>query len=166
VSYIPLPFEAFGGAATRWTPEKLPPSFAARARNVDFVGGVVRSGAGLTTAFTGPSSTVPINGIGQFSLIDGTKLVVAFDAAGNFFVENPAGSGAVSTVSATGYGSQHMIGEAAQGRWFFATSDLRTGSIVPKVYHKYSVDNKFYLDSVGLAANTTPCAGVISSDAI
>lgn len=158
----PVPFDSFGGMATRWPAEKLPPKFTRQAKNVQFLGDGVRTRDGCQVAFEGPTLTKPITGLGQFTLTDGTWVPIAFDSSGKLFKETPAGSGGTAEIS-TLTSDLYMDGVAAQNRFYMAFSDLQDDPNTPKVYFKYAANNTFYLDSIGLAPNSTPVTGAAST---
>lgn len=162
MAFKPVPFESFGGMATRWSPEKLPPGYSQTAKDVKFVGGSVGSRDGCTPAFKGPNP-VPITGLTQFISLHGDNVPVAFDENGTLFSEVPAGSGGVPGIIADSLIGPYMEADTTLNELFLAFSDLKTGTNAPKIYYKPLSDINFHFDQVGLPPQSTPPGGSASS---
>lgn len=149
----PIVIDQFRSLATRWAPEKAPPSLALRARNCVFVGETVHPRAGLSEAFVGPSATASITGLGEFQLTDGTRLTLGLDSVGNLFKESPTTG--VSIIDSTMGADRFLDVAAAYHRAYIAVSDLQTGLGDPKVYYR-DTDNVFRFEPVGMDPNDEP----------
>lgn len=158
--FKPIPYDTFGGMATRWAPEKLPPRYCMLARNVKFIGDSVRSRDGLTTAFSTNNSKA-VTGLVQFTTLDGTHVPIAFDAAGTLVIESPSGSGGVTAIDVGVGNDLYMEGDNTLYHQFMAFSDLKVASSTveasPKIYYKAD-DGNFYINLIGLVPNAVPVA--------
>lgn len=138
--FTPHEFNRWSSLVEQDDPTALPEGVAGVARNVSFRLNSVRTRDGITWQFQTPSANQPISGLA--SLINqqtagNSQVPLIFDMGGNLYIESPAGSGTLKSVTssqASPPANAHLQVAAAYNRGYLAFSDMKVALANPAVY--------------------------------
>jgi hypothetical protein len=139
--FTPHEFNRWSSLVEQDDPTALPEGVAGVARNVSFRLNSVRTRDGITWQFQTPTANQPISGlaslINQAATAAPVQVPLIFDMGGNLYIESPAGSGTLKSVTSPQVSppaNAHLQVAAAYNRGYMAFTDMKVPLANPVVY--------------------------------